>query len=238
MHYPAELYAAVHSGNAGDVAFYSRLCAGASSVLELGCGDGRVSRRLLAPGRTIVGLDLSTDALQIARSRGVPVVCADMARFALAQQFERILVPYNGLCCLLTPAALDACLGCVAEHLAPGGELVFDVYNADGLRDEDAWRSTSSSELAPVDALGTTWTVHETSTLDTESQRADATYRHIAADGRPPVEACIAQRYLLSEELPDLLADAGLMLRSLHGGFNDEPFSDHNAHLVVRAGHW
>ena len=40
--YPAHLYAAVHDGNAGDVEFYRQRCAGAESVLELGCGDARV----------------------------------------------------------------------------------------------------------------------------------------------------------------------------------------------------
>ena len=53
----AELYALTHRGTAGDVGFYRRACAGASSVLELGCGSGRLLKRLARPGRQLVGLD-------------------------------------------------------------------------------------------------------------------------------------------------------------------------------------
>jgi hypothetical protein len=53
--YPAQLYAAVHDGNPGDVAFYRERCADARAVLELGCGDARVLAELAAPGRALVG---------------------------------------------------------------------------------------------------------------------------------------------------------------------------------------
>ncbi len=40
--YPPALYAELHVGNPGDLAFYREHCVGASSILELGCGYGRV----------------------------------------------------------------------------------------------------------------------------------------------------------------------------------------------------
>ncbi|HLT36253.1 MAG TPA: class I SAM-dependent methyltransferase, partial [Enhygromyxa sp.] len=67
--YPARLYAAVHDGNPGDVEFYRRRCAGARSIVELGCGDARVLAALAEPGRRLVGVDIDPELLELARVR-------------------------------------------------------------------------------------------------------------------------------------------------------------------------
>ena len=64
---PAELYARLHRGNPGDLDFYRRACAGASSVLELGCGHGRVLRAIATPETHLVGVDLDPELLALAR---------------------------------------------------------------------------------------------------------------------------------------------------------------------------
>jgi SAM-dependent methyltransferase len=43
--------------------------AGDAPILELGCGEGRDSATLAAPGHRIVGIDLSADAIDKARTR-------------------------------------------------------------------------------------------------------------------------------------------------------------------------
>jgi tRNA G46 methylase TrmB len=45
----AELYRLTHRGNPGDVGFYRKLCSGVQSVLELGCGYGRLLAALAQP---------------------------------------------------------------------------------------------------------------------------------------------------------------------------------------------
>ena len=64
MGYDRRLYASVHRGNPGDVGFYERLCAEARTVLELGCGYGRVLSRLDDGTRALVA---EQDALTVAR---------------------------------------------------------------------------------------------------------------------------------------------------------------------------
>ncbi len=44
--------------------------AGSQLVLDLACGSGPMSRELVQPGRTVVGLDLSADELALAAERG------------------------------------------------------------------------------------------------------------------------------------------------------------------------
>ena len=41
------------------------------SILDLGCGDGQLTQRLLAAGARVTGLDLSPEMLEAARARGV-----------------------------------------------------------------------------------------------------------------------------------------------------------------------
>lgn len=235
VHYPPALYAAVHGGNPGDIAFYRERCRGARAVLELGCGSGRVSSVLAAAGCAVVGLDRDWHALSHARSPGYLRVCADMVQFGFSTRFERVVIPYNGLCCLLTSAALVTCLQGAARHLAAGGRVVFDVYNADGM---EAWPQPpppAESDLGEVRVGDETWRVSERSTVDLASQRVDATYIHRRVPDGLSVVATIAQRYLLSRDLHELLDAAGLVVEAVHGGFRGEPFGDEAAHLVVTA---
>ena len=66
----AALYAAVHTGTPGDRELYASVCRGAATVLELGCGAGRLLPVLAGSDRTVVGIDLDTHLL--ARAIGRP----------------------------------------------------------------------------------------------------------------------------------------------------------------------
>jgi 2-polyprenyl-3-methyl-5-hydroxy-6-metoxy-1,4-benzoquinol methylase len=75
--YPAELYELVHRGTEGDVAFYRQTCADARSVLELGCGYGRLLEPLAELGIDVTGLERDPELL--ARAAG-PASRAGAAR--------------------------------------------------------------------------------------------------------------------------------------------------------------
>ncbi len=235
--YPADLYHAVHVGNPGDVAFYRDACHGVDSVLELGCGNGRVAGALATTTPLVVGLDLDRAALVTAVSRGVRCLVADMRYFALSVRFERIIVPYNGLYCLLDDRDLFACLRCARTHLAPGGELIFDGYAVGDIDPQRATAplSTAPEQVACVTLRGEIWDVYEQSSLWPSRRRVDAHYQHVARDSGTVVEASISQRYLDAGLLHADLSRAGLMLLSLNGGFAGESYTPDSEHLVVRA---
>lgn len=236
-HYPAALYAAVHAGNPGDLAFYRQACAGVRTVLELGCGNGRVGAILAASGADVVGLDVNFDALAAARHRGLACVAADMRSFCFRRRFERILIPYNGLYCLLSDDDVVACLSNARRHLAPGGQIIFDGYavNATHRPGARSRRTSSSSRLTAIEVGGRTWDVFEDTVMWPATRRIDAHYRHVPRDGGTTLSATIRQRYLPAAEVPALLSRAGLALVSLQGGFRSEAFTLASQHLVVRA---
>lgn len=237
-HYPAALYAEVHDGQPSDVEFYRRVCADASSVLELGCGWGRVAIPLAHDGHDVFGLDISDSLLELGRARSSEVtwVRADMRAFSLGRTFDRVIIPFSGLYCLLDEASVIAALRCVAAHLSDRGILVFDGYGADAfhaLPDDPRW--DEETFVKTIDALGTRWDVFERSRWDRALRRIDAVYRHHPHDGRGDVTSTIPQRYLLRAELPELLAEAGLALVDVSGDFDGEPAEDDSPRLVVRA---
>ncbi len=97
------------------------------SVLDAGCGTGRVAVELHRRGVDVVGVDRDPSMLATARSRApsVPFRQADMADegFDLGRTFG--LVVLAGNVPLFTPPGTEAALvaGC-ARHVAPGGLLV------------------------------------------------------------------------------------------------------------------
>ncbi len=128
-----------------------------SSVLDAGCGTGRVAieldrRGISGANRDVVGVDMDSSMLATARSRAPTIRFeeADLAApdFDLGRRFE--LVVLAGNVPLFTPAGTQAGLvaGC-ARHLEPGGMLVsgFSLGRGYGLRSYDADCATAGLVL-------------------------------------------------------------------------------------------
>ena len=239
--YEATLFRAVHAGNPGDVAFYVRACEGASSVLELGCGWGRVLRALRAPGRTLVGLDDDERLLAMAKKElpDLELLHADMTSFDLGgRRFDRILIAHSGLWCLPTEGALLSCLRAVHTHLAPAGQLVFDAWNADDFHGESLPEDQPDDHLDFVVTAGiddAMFDVFERSQWDRAAQRLEVTYVYEPHDGGPTREGTLVHHYRLRAQIERALAAAGLSVVTIRGGFDGEPWAPDADHLVVRA---
>lgn len=249
MSYDPKLYSALHQGSPGDEAFYQRVCEGTQTVLELGCGYGRILGAIAAPGRRVMGVELD-EGLRLSAcatldslpdSIDAEVRCGDMRAFEFEQRFDRILIPYSGFYCLLEPDDALSCLHCVRKHLAPGGELVFDAYLADAFHEEapmdpDGFE-TERTELRRVTVEGVHYRVDESSSWDREKQRIDARYFYVPESGGAELVGEIPQRYWTSSQIEPLLHSAGLELLAMAGDFDGRPVDDPDADtLVVIAG--
>ena len=106
------------------------------SILEVGCGTGRVALRLAQEEVPIVGLDLSPAMLAVARRKSqglsnVRWVEGDMQAFELGERFDLILIPGHSFQFMLTPADQVACLERIHQHLTTGGKLVVHLNHDD-----------------------------------------------------------------------------------------------------------
>lgn len=96
-----------------------------ASVLDAGCGTGRIGRELARRGVDVVGVDLDPDMLATARRRSPELswIQADLASFELARTFDLVVAAGNVMI-LLTPETEAAVLANLARHLDPGGLFI------------------------------------------------------------------------------------------------------------------
>jgi SAM-dependent methyltransferase len=242
----AELYRLTHRGNPGDVAFYRSLCSGAQSVLELGSGYGRLLEALAVPQRQLVGLELDEGLLELsrrelaklpaARRRSLCLVPGDMRRFQLAQRFERVLLPYNGLYCLLNRRQAASCLRCARRALTPNGVLALDVWNADPFHAAPA--EQPQEEATPLFGIvhrRRRLQVFEASRLYASRQRLDVDYTYVPEGAGITYGMRLRQRYFRSGELFELLESTGFRVVKRYGSFARGRFTPRSAQLIVLA---
>lgn len=95
------------------------------SVLDAGCGTGRVAIELARHGIEVVGVDVDPGMLGTARRRAPELtwVEADLTQLDLGRTFDVVVMAGNVP--LFTPPGTEAALVAgVARHVAPGGLLV------------------------------------------------------------------------------------------------------------------
>jgi len=96
-----------------------------TSVLDAGCGTGRVARELARRGVEVAGVDLDDEMLATARRRDpdLPWHCADLVGVELRRRFSVALAAGNVMI-LLTPGTESAVVANLVRHLEPGGLLI------------------------------------------------------------------------------------------------------------------
>jgi SAM-dependent methyltransferase len=98
---------------------------GVHSVLDGGCGTGRVGRELARRGLDVVGVDIDPRMLDTARRRAPQIswVLGDLADVELGRTFDAIVLAGNVLV-LVARGTEGAVVTNMARHLPPDGLLV------------------------------------------------------------------------------------------------------------------
>jgi SAM-dependent methyltransferase len=234
-----------------DVRFYLEEAAESRGpVLELGCGTGRILLPLAREGHAVVGVDGSADMLARCRMKlaGEPAEVrervalhhADVRSFDLGATFALAIAPFRIVQHLTTVDDQLRFLDAVARHVAPGGRLVFDVFNpnfralaaADGAERED----TPERPLPDGRTFRRAARVSRVRWVDQVSE-VELVYYLSAAPGAAPERRVQAfdMRWYLRAELLHLLARGGFRVRAVHGDFDRSALTDGSPELVVCA---
>ncbi len=107
----------------GEASFVESL--GPHSVLDAGCGTGRVARELARRGLDVVGVDIDPEMLGTARAKASEIDWrqGDIATIDLGRTFDCVMMAGNVMI-FVTPGTEGAVLANMAHHLVPFGLLV------------------------------------------------------------------------------------------------------------------
>jgi SAM-dependent methyltransferase len=111
----------------GEVELFQPWIAAGSSVLELGCGVGRITRVLLARGYRVTAVDNSPEMLAHVPPQASKI-CADIEALALETTFDAIIL---ASCLINIPDAairVEQLARC-RDLLKPNGQLIFERYD-------------------------------------------------------------------------------------------------------------
>jgi SAM-dependent methyltransferase len=227
----SEAYDRQTDEEAAFVATALELSAGAS-VLDLCCGWGRHTVRLAQRGYAMTGLDLSPYHLDLARSAAtrasvdVDWIESDMRTIPRPDgSFDGVISMFTSFG-YLDDAENQRVLDDVARVLVPGGKLLLDVLNRDGLAGSFRERY---------------WTRGEDEVIVLEQHGWDATNGRLEVDwtviDREGVRRAhhYAPRVYTLQELEVLLALAGMPVRAAFGGFDGRPLARDSRRLIVLA---
>jgi len=221
----------------GEIDFYRALANDVKdqggSILEVGCGTGRVTLQLAQVGVPIVGMDLSPAMLAVARQKSLGLanvrwVEGDMQSFELGERFDLVLIPGHSFQFMLTPADQVACLTCISRHLTTNGKLVIHINHDDpvwlanltqgqGTDFELRAEYRQDSGLASVRK----WTAWSYEPITQTASAVDA-WEFIGEDGSVKERQESAPKRLhcaFPFEMEHLLARVGFELETVYGDF-------------------
>jgi SAM-dependent methyltransferase len=95
-------------------------------ILDLGCGDGALTEKLVAMGCAVVGVDGSCEQIAAARARGLDARVADGERLAFEEEFDAV---FSNAALHWMRRADDVIAG-VWRALVPGGRFVAECGGA------------------------------------------------------------------------------------------------------------
>lgn len=121
-----------------------------ASILDLCCGDGRLTRRLHKLGYAVRGIDGSAEMLSYARQYAADIDYgqADARNFILDEPVDAVLSTFDSLNHVLATDDLALVFACVHRALKPGGWFAFDLNEEPAYR--DLWIETTALVLEDV----------------------------------------------------------------------------------------
>jgi SAM-dependent methyltransferase len=218
-------------------------------VLEVGCGTGRVLIPAARQGAEITGVDRSPRMLAQCRARlaeeppevqkNVKLVQADMRDFDLKTQFSLIMIPFRPLQHLVAVSEQLAALRAIHRHLAPGGRLVFDVFNPNlrYLVEDNSHEREDTAEVMLPDSRSFRRTSRVAAVhIADQYNEVELIYYVRGTDGK--IERLVQgfpMRWYWRYEVEHLLTRCGFRVKAIFGDFNRSPLTDVSPEMIFMA---
>lgn len=240
-------YSKTYRGRLDDVRYYVDLSqANGGPVLEYGCGNGRIALPIARSGVRITGVDLSAPMLADLRGRlarepdevrdRVTLKRGDMRSARVKGRFPLVICTFNAFLHLYARRDVERFLARVREHLAPGGELVFDISIPEPIElSRDPSRAYATPRfLYPREGGGVLVKYTERFDYDKIRQVLFVAMEFSPVDGGPSWMTPLAHRQFYPTELEALLHYNGFETLARHGDFDGAPLDASSDKLITR----
>lgn len=239
----ADLYDHQYDVYRDDLHFYGSVTEKTNgTVLEIGAGTGRVTAFLARRGVQVIGLEPSARMIERGQQRAkqdqvdLHFVQGNAQSFTLDQRFPLIIAPFNSLMHLYTAQEQLAALKNIHTHLAPNGQLIFDLY-VPRFGSTETMRHEGETFYQPDGSRTDVFLVQRHDAL---KQRMTTEYY---ADTTGPTGALTRQHYTLTQryytryEMEWLLRCAGFSTPTIKGSFQGGPLDLNSEVMVFSVGH-
>lgn len=211
------------------------------TVLELGCGTGRMTIPLAENGVEIVGLDVVPGMVDLAKQKadGKPIewVVADVRAFQLGRKFRLIFESGSVFHHMLTRQDQEAYLARVREHLEDEGRLVLSLFfpkprNLVSTDEVEEWFTAEHPDGYEIKVSGID------KYDDFRQIKTETAYRRWTdASGKEMLQvAPLSLRYVFPQEMEALLHYNGIEIVEQYGDFDRSPVTDESRliHYICR----
>jgi ubiquinone/menaquinone biosynthesis C-methylase UbiE len=223
--------------------FYLDLVMSTESVLDVGCGTGRLLRRARADGYTgrLVGLDPAAAMLDQAKvATDVDWIHGDLGSISFDHEFDLVIMTGHVFQVFLTDDDIARALTAVREALADGGRFAFETLNPL----LHPWQRWTGSE----DVIGPDGTVVTAANTDPRLVAGqDVTGQHVTGQIVEVVgrfsspswerEVLCPSRFRFTEvgALDAFLSKAGFSEVEHYGHWDRRPFTDQRPEIITIA---
>jgi len=181
------------------------------TILDMGCGTGRLAVALAERGHRVTGADPSAGMMQVARARAgaerVRWIDSDAAGLTLETRFDLIIMTGHVFQVFLKDDEVRAALRNLRRHLAPDGRLAFETRNPliEEWRD---WIPSLTREIIDVPKIGAVEVHYDIAKAEGAFVTFETHFRFASAD---IAVAQMTLRFVNQPELAAFLAPAGGM---------------------------
>lgn len=205
-------------------------------ILDLGCGTGTVTELLASAGYDMIGVDNSSEMLQIALDKreesGSPILylLQDMREFELYGTVAAVVSICDSMNYILETEELTEVFRLVNNYLDPGGIFIFDlntVYKYEAILGESTIAENREESSFIWDNFYDSETGINEYDLSLFMKEADGRYRRY--------DETHYQRAYTLEEIKESLTQAGMEFVTAYEAFTENPPSDTSERIYIVA---
>lgn len=230
-----------------DIPFYmEHIPSAQSSILELGCGTGRVLTQLIDHCASIHGIDNSGAMTDICRKKiqktgididKVKIVTGDITDFHMDYSYDLIIAPYHVFQNLETDDQTNGLFECIRKHLNSDGTCILNVFQPWPVnRIKENWGKKTEGFCWKIPYEKGYVTCHERKE-HFDSQRLilypESIYRYYIEGALiETVTQKICMRLYYPDQFITLIKEIGFSIIDCWGGYEGEPYGKGNELIV------